>query len=367
VGTPSEGKIRVVLIGAADDEHAVLVPRLRDERDFALDNVASPTEAAESVVREPPHVLVIGSAPELEERLALVRAVRRDVRLACVRVVWVAREPSFDPALRAGADDIAFWPAPLEGFVARLHEQAAESSVRRISEREAALRAELSRVDEALSRADAEEAALRAQLSSTPRLAPHRPHTDALHDAPATLPLPRELAFRPNPTLEFGRIERRLVTVLRDQHLQQPRAEALSALVIGVDAWEPLLASRGPELGERLLEAVSALVHSLLSPRDAVERLSPSQLCALLPGADEAHAIRLARDVCAQVASAPVKVAPRPFQPTVSVGVATLETDDSGSPFDLVEWAREAHGFARERGGNRWWVYHHGVTNPKPG
>jgi diguanylate cyclase (GGDEF)-like protein len=122
----------------------------------------------------------------------------------------------------------------------------------------------------------------------------------------------------------------------------------VSALMIDIDHFKRVNDERGHEAGDGVLRGLVVLVKERSRQIDLMFRMGGEEFVLLLPATGEAEAARLAEELRASIAGAPL-LAGRPV--TVSIGVAELRPDD-----DRESWIKRADGAlyaAKEAGRNR--------------
>jgi diguanylate cyclase (GGDEF)-like protein len=111
------------------------------------------------------------------------------------------------------------------------------------------------------------------------------------------------------------------------------RGEPVGVLMIDIDHFKQVNDAHGHATGDAVLEAISRLANALRSGNDAIGRVGGDELTAVLPGADEAAALRIAQRLIVSVAREPMNVHGIPVSVTLSIGVS----DSLGhEPFSAV-------------------------------
>ena len=122
----------------------------------------------------------------------------------------------------------------------------------------------------------------------------------------------------------------------------------VSALMIDIDHFKRVNDERGHEAGDAVLKGLVALVTERSRQIDLMFRMGGEEFVLLLPATGEAEAARLAEELRASIAAAPL-LAGRPV--TVSIGVAELRPDDTRESW--IKRADDALYVAKEGGRNR--------------
>jgi diguanylate cyclase (GGDEF)-like protein len=122
----------------------------------------------------------------------------------------------------------------------------------------------------------------------------------------------------------------------------------VTALMIDIDHFKRVNDERGHEAGDAVLQGLVALVNERSRQIDLMFRMGGEEFVLLLPATGEAEAARLAEELRASIAGAPL-LGGRPV--TVSIGVAELRPDDNRESW--VKRADDAMYKAKEAGRNR--------------
>ncbi|PYQ09120.1 MAG: hypothetical protein DMF83_04555 [Acidobacteria bacterium] len=122
----------------------------------------------------------------------------------------------------------------------------------------------------------------------------------------------------------------------------------VSALMIDIDHFKRINDEHGHEAGDGVLQGLVALVNERSRQIDLMFRMGGEEFVLLLPATGEAEAARLAEELRASIAGAPL-LGGRPV--TVSIGVAELRADDTRESW--IKRADEAMYKAKEGGRNR--------------
>lgn len=130
----------------------------------------------------------------------------------------------------------------------------------------------------------------------------------------------------------------------------------LSLLLLDVDRFKQYNDRYGHLAGDECLRAVAqVLAAAARRPRDVAARLGGDEFAVLLPDADEAAAMVIARECAEGIARLrlPQGVGGAGDVPSASIGVATSGVDGRGSPRALVETADNRLYAAKRRGHGR--------------
>jgi diguanylate cyclase (GGDEF)-like protein len=142
--------------------------------------------------------------------------------------------------------------------------------------------------------------------------------------------------------------------VTRARRYRQP----LSCLFVDADHFKRINDTHGHAAGDQVLAALAQKLRTRLRSSDLAARYGGEEFALLLPQTGIRAAHRLARDICAAVAAAPIVLDDgESVALTVSVGVAAISGSGHGSPRDLsqglLQAADEAVYRAKEAGRNR--------------
>jgi len=156
----------------------------------------------------------------------------------------------------------------------------------------------------------------------------------ALHDP---------LTGLPNRTLFADRLTQALRAARRE------RATA-AILMMDLNGFKDINDSFGHEVGDRLLQAVAARFHTHLRASDTLAHLGGDEFAAILPGADEEGARRVARSLT-EALDTPVVLEEGhvpPLHPTTSIGIALYPAH--GTDADTILRRADAAMYAAKRG-----------------
>ncbi len=125
--------------------------------------------------------------------------------------------------------------------------------------------------------------------------------------------------------------------------------ESLAVIFADLDHFKAINDRFGHRAGDQVLARVGAIIKSQLRSYALGSRFGGDEFVLLLPGTAKDGAIMVAERIREKVAASTVPDCPSPF--TLSLGVATFETDESGE--ELVAHADGALYQAKQKGGNR--------------
>lgn len=161
----------------------------------------------------------------------------------------------------------------------------------------------------------------------------------------------RELSLT-DPLTAF-RSPRYLAEFLRAELTQCRRYKIpLSLVLLEIDKYREVLATRGQVGCNNLMSQIATLVHAQNREADILVRLSESELGLFLTHTDMQGAVEVAERLREAVAITEFTSMDRQFNATVSIGVSQLSDfmDDTGKV--LISYARSAVEQARTAGGN---------------
>jgi diguanylate cyclase len=142
-----------------------------------------------------------------------------------------------------------------------------------------------------------------------------------------------------------------------DQQLAQEHArwkrfgQPLALLVFDVDDFKQVNDTFGHKSGDRALVLIARVLGENRRETDLVARLGGEEFVVLLPGADEADALRIAEQMRKAVAGCGLHAHQQPVRITVSGGLAVFRGDDD--PEAVFERADAALYLAKRNGKNR--------------
>lgn len=134
---------------------------------------------------------------------------------------------------------------------------------------------------------------------------------------------------------------------------------SVAVLFVDLDRFKPVNDTYGHETGDAVLRVVSRRISEAVRSDDVVGRLGGDEYVAVLPGADETVATRVAARVVATVGQ-PIAVAGRQVRVGASVGIAVADAADEATrglachPAYLLRAADDAMYGAKASGGERW-------------
>ena len=142
--------------------------------------------------------------------------------------------------------------------------------------------------------------------------------------------------------------------VTRSRRYRQP----LSCLFVDADHFKSINDTHGHATGDQVLSALAGKLRTRLRTTDLAARYGGEEFALLLPQTGIRAAHRLAREICAAVAATPIALEDgESVALTVSVGVAALSGNSTGSTHDLgqrlLQAADEAVYLAKQAGRNR--------------
>lgn len=127
--------------------------------------------------------------------------------------------------------------------------------------------------------------------------------------------------------------------------------QPLALLVLDVDDFKQVNDTFGHKSGDRALVMIARVLGESRRETDLVARLGGEEFAVLLPGADEADALRIADQMRAAVADCGLHARQQPVRVTVSGGLAMFKDDDD--PGAVFERADAALYKAKRGGKNR--------------
>lgn len=131
----------------------------------------------------------------------------------------------------------------------------------------------------------------------------------------------------------------------------------LSIMMLDVDHFKQVNDTYGHKVGDLVLKRLAELCRATLRDVDIVGRIGGEEFAVLLPETSSEHAKEAAERLCAEIASAQVKLdSGLPLRFTVSFGVTTLCENDANIDI-LLDQADQALYRAKEEGRNRVCIY----------
>ena len=152
-----------------------------------------------------------------------------------------------------------------------------------------------------------------------------------------------------------GLFHRRAFIDCAERRLKQHERDgtALAFLVFDLDWFKSVNDTHGHAIGDLALKLFAEILRTNLRPEDVAGRLGGEEFAAVLSGADEALAMRVAERIRAEFAAAGEKIEGAPVEATVSVGVACRRADEATDLERLAAAADEALYRAKAHGCNR--------------
>lgn len=131
----------------------------------------------------------------------------------------------------------------------------------------------------------------------------------------------------------------------------------LSVMMLDVDHFKQVNDTYGHKVGDLVLKRLAELCRATLRDVDIVGRIGGEEFAVLLPETSSEHAKEAAERLCAEIASAQVKLdSGLPLRFTASFGVTTLCENDANIDI-LLDQADQALYRAKEEGRNRVCIY----------
>jgi diguanylate cyclase (GGDEF)-like protein len=152
-----------------------------------------------------------------------------------------------------------------------------------------------------------------------------------------------------------GLFNRRAFIDLAERRLKQRERDgtALAFLVFDFDWFASVNQTHGHAIGDLALKLFAGILRTGLRPEDIAGRIGGEEFAAVLSGADETAAVRIAERIRGKFAAAGEKIEGLPAGATVSVGVACCRADEAADLERLAEAADEALYRAKAHGCNR--------------
>jgi diguanylate cyclase (GGDEF)-like protein/PAS domain S-box-containing protein len=127
--------------------------------------------------------------------------------------------------------------------------------------------------------------------------------------------------------------------------------EHAALLVLDLDGFKQVNDTYGHKTGDDLLKVVADALDRRLRGTDMVARLGGDEFAVLLPNVEPRAARAVAEDLKRLVASCVVKVGESRVNPTVSIGVATIDQEVASDESVLIEADRAMYAAKAERVG----------------
>jgi diguanylate cyclase (GGDEF)-like protein len=125
--------------------------------------------------------------------------------------------------------------------------------------------------------------------------------------------------------------------------------EPLSVLAIDVDRFKSVNDAHGHAVGDRVLQQVARACHDAMREGDLLGRIGGEEFLAVLPGTRLDHAIEVAERLRSRVATLKLDDVPSDVHPTISIGVAEMNPDDTS--FDALKHRADSAMYEAKKGG----------------
>ncbi|MBK1691779.1 sensor domain-containing diguanylate cyclase [Ectothiorhodospira mobilis] len=189
----------------------------------------------------------------------------------------------------------------------------------------------------------------------------------ALADRIRALRAEREALARRGDQLERITLTDELTGLFNRRHLERRlpemvagarrRGDPLSVLLIDADDFKRINDTHGHPVGDQVLIRLGQALADSVRRGDTLCRYGGEEFVALLPGADARTAGAVARRMLRAVSRTPTPLQPHEPPQTVSIGLATLEPDDTPNGLflraDKALYEAKQSGKNRVRGGSR--------------
>lgn len=136
--------------------------------------------------------------------------------------------------------------------------------------------------------------------------------------------------------------------------------EDVVVLYVDVDDFKEVNDTLGHSVGDALLEGVASRLKDVMPPGGAVRRFASDEYVAVLPGASQVDAERVATHI-AQALRAPFEIGPDTVLATVSIGMARYP-GDARTAQELVRCADAAMAECKRSGRDTWRFFDDGVA-----
>ena len=150
--------------------------------------------------------------------------------------------------------------------------------------------------------------------------------------------------------------ERLKQEIYRCQRYQHP----LSLLMIDIDDFKSLNDNYGHVVGDRVLKALSMLLHELVRPSDIIGRYGGEEFLVILPQTNSENSLAVAERIRENIESNKFEVHPsknKISKVTVSIGLCAYP-DHGKTSEDLIAFADESLYAAKKEGKNRVTIFH---------
>lgn len=128
----------------------------------------------------------------------------------------------------------------------------------------------------------------------------------------------------------------------------------VSVLYVDIDHFKPVNDTHGHPAGDAVLREVVNRLSLSLRPQDLVVRLGGEEFAAILPEIEQKTALAVGERLRHAVEATPCPIGPgKELTVTISVGAASLNPEQEGTPIDLLQRADEALYRAKQGGRNR--------------
>ncbi|MBU4260346.1 MAG: diguanylate cyclase [Proteobacteria bacterium] len=127
----------------------------------------------------------------------------------------------------------------------------------------------------------------------------------------------------------------------------------LSLILIDVDRFKSINDIHGPEAGDAFLQALAALVISLVRNVDTAARYGEEEIAVILPGTTAENAMALAEQIRQKTEKLEIAHAGGVICRTISLGVSSLDFAKEITSEQFVKMADDALTRAKEGGGNK--------------
>ena len=127
----------------------------------------------------------------------------------------------------------------------------------------------------------------------------------------------------------------------------------LCIMVLGFDAFDQVRARLGPDLAERVSTRFAKMLAGKMRTEDSLGHFGPGQFAIVAPGTSLPLFTAFAQRVREAVEVAHVPVQGQPVRLTVSIGVASVPSDEADTALALLELAGQRMLEGMGSGGNR--------------